>query len=80
MTQLKKRFPGIRIAVIAHGDYWDECIYVTKIKDFCSDTESICDFVKKVKATRKHPIVACKTYIASFLGLGMRLCKAMVVT
>ena len=62
MTQLK-RFPGIRIAIIAHGDYWDECIYVTKIKDFSSDAESICDFVKKVKATRKHnlkPIVACK--------------------
>jgi hypothetical protein len=43
---------GIRIAIIAHGDYCDEGhSYVTKILDFTSDEKKISDFIQGVEPT-----------------------------
>lgn len=41
----------IRIAVIAHGDYCDERVYVTKALDFTSDPKTFESFVRDVKQT-----------------------------
>lgn len=45
-------FPGIRISVIAHGDYCDEASsYVVKWIDFGATLPEICDFVKNAERT-----------------------------
>lgn len=52
VKRLKEAIPGIRIAIIAHGDYCDSTTtYVTKIKDFTTDAKQICSFVENVGAT-----------------------------
>lgn len=56
MSETVKRLlhdiPGIRISVIAHGDYCDaSSTYVTKTMDFSSDEKKLCDFVNNVTAT-----------------------------
>jgi len=51
VKRLQKEIPGIRIAVIAHGDYWDSHTYVTKIMDFSTDGNKLCDFVQNVQGT-----------------------------
>ena len=43
--------PGLRIAIIAHGDYCDTDTYVTKILDFSTDKNKIQSFVKNIGAT-----------------------------
>ncbi len=52
VTRLMKEIPGIRIGVIAHGDYCDKgSTYVTKALDLTDDVEKICRFVERVEAT-----------------------------
>jgi hypothetical protein len=51
VTRLFKDLPGIRIGVIAHGDYCDSKIYVTKHQALSAKPEPIVKFVEKVKAT-----------------------------
>lgn len=52
MKRLQQEIPGIRIAIIAHGDYCDRnWRYVTKIVDFTTDSKKLCTFVEKVEAT-----------------------------
>ena len=51
VKRLFKDLPGIRIGVIAHGDYCDKNIYVTKHLALGSKPEPIVKFVEKVKAT-----------------------------
>lgn len=52
VTRLLNEIPGIRIGIIAHGDYCDAgSTYVTKILDLCGDVDEICNFVQNVKAT-----------------------------
>ena len=51
VKRLQKEIPGIRIAVIAHGDYWDTHTYVTKIMDFSTDGKKLCDFIQNVEGT-----------------------------
>ena len=51
VKRLQKEIPGIRIAVIAHGDYWDTHTYVTKIMDFSTDGNKLCDFIQNVEGT-----------------------------
>ena len=53
VQRLQREIPGIRIAVIAHGDYCDASTYVTKIVDFTTDGKKLCDFVQKVQGTGK---------------------------
>lgn len=52
VTRLLDEIPGIRIGIIAHGDYCDAGKpYVTKIFDLSGDVELICDFVQNVEPT-----------------------------
>ena len=53
VKRLQKEIPGIRIAIIAHGDYCDSYTYVTKILDFTTDEKKLCSFVENVQATGK---------------------------
>lgn len=52
VTRLLDEIPGIRIGIIAHGDYCDAGrTYVTKHFDLSGDADKICDFVQTVQAT-----------------------------
>src|SRR5215208_1969402 len=51
IKRLVKDLPGIKIGVIAHGDYCDSKIYVTKHLPLTAKAEPIVKFVEKVKAT-----------------------------
>jgi hypothetical protein len=52
VSRLMKEIPGIRIGVIAHGDYCDEgSTYVTKSLDLTDDKDAIVRFVERVEAT-----------------------------
>jgi len=52
VTRLLDEIPGIRIGIIAHGDYCDAgSTYVTKKLDLSGDVDVICDFVQNVEAT-----------------------------
>lgn len=52
VTKLFKEVEGIRIGVIAHGDYCDEkSTYITKMLDFTTDTNKLVHFVNNVSST-----------------------------
>ncbi|KAH9509178.1 hypothetical protein Btru_049308 [Bulinus truncatus] len=51
IQRLQADIPGIRIAVMAHGDYCDTDTYVTKWIDFTTDVVKLCDFVRTVEKT-----------------------------
>ena len=52
VSRLLNEIPGIRIGIIAHGDYCDaKNTYVTKIFDLSGDVDEICDFVQNVEPT-----------------------------
>jgi len=52
VTRLSEEIPGIRIGIIAHGDYCDAgSTYVTRRLDLTSDVSSICQFVEHVEPT-----------------------------
>ena len=52
VSRLMKEIPGIRIGIIAHGDYCDEgSSYVTKILDLTDDQGAITRFVERVGPT-----------------------------
>jgi hypothetical protein len=52
VKRLMKEIPGIRIGIIAHGDYCDAgSTYVTKALDLTSDGDAIVRFVEKVGPT-----------------------------
>lgn len=52
VTRLSEEIPGIKIGVIAHGDYCDKgSTYVTKQFDLSKDVAAICNFVEKVGPT-----------------------------
>lgn len=52
VKKLFKDIPGIRIGIIAHGDYCDAGHpYVTKMLDICDDKDKIIDFVENVEPT-----------------------------
>ena len=60
VTRLFREIPGIRIGVIAHGDYCDAGdTYVTKLFDLSSDPKAICSFVEKVGATHGGDAPEC---------------------
>ena len=61
VQRLQREIPGIRIAVIAHGDYCDASTYVTKIVDFTTDGKKLCNFVQNVQGTGKLLISLTKT-------------------
>ncbi|XP_060069075.1 uncharacterized protein LOC132549169 [Ylistrum balloti] len=52
IQRLQADIPGIRIGVIAHGDYCDKDVfYLTQELDFCTDVVELCNFVKGVGGT-----------------------------
>ena len=51
IKRLKREIPGIRLAIIAHGDYCDADTYVTKIQNFTEDENTLCKFVENVSST-----------------------------
>ncbi len=52
MRRLLRDIPGIRIGVLAHGDYCDyRHSYVVKTQDLTSDVNVLCDFVEDVPST-----------------------------
>ncbi len=52
VTRLAEEIPGIRIGIIAHGDYCDKgSSYVTKALDLTPDADAICKFVENVGPT-----------------------------
>jgi len=52
VSRLMKEIPGIRIGVIAHGDYCDAgSTYVTKILDLTDDANAVVRFVDRVGQT-----------------------------
>jgi len=52
ITRLLDEIPGIRIGIIAHGDYCDaKTTYVIKTLDLSGDVDTICNFVQNVEAT-----------------------------
>jgi hypothetical protein len=52
VARLTKEIPGIRIGIIAHGDYCDEgSTYVTKVLDLTDDKDAIVRFVERVEPT-----------------------------
>jgi von Willebrand factor type A domain len=52
IARLLNEIPGIRIGIVAHGDYCDAgSPYVTKHIDLSGDVDTICDFVQNVEAT-----------------------------
>ncbi|XP_033752810.1 uncharacterized protein LOC117336410 [Pecten maximus] len=52
IQRLQADIPGIRIGVIAHGDYCDKDVfYLTKELDLCSDVVELCNFVKETEGT-----------------------------
>jgi hypothetical protein len=52
VTRLLDEIPGIRIGIIAHGDYCDAgSTYVTKHLDLSGDVATICNFVENVEPT-----------------------------
>jgi hypothetical protein len=52
VKRLFKDIPGIRVGIIAHGDYCDAGDpYVTKTLDICEDVAGICHFIKNVEPT-----------------------------
>lgn len=52
VTRLMKEVPGIRIGIIAHGDYCDAgSTYVTKALDLTDDGAAVCRFVDRVGPT-----------------------------
>ncbi len=52
VTRLINEVPGMRIGIIAHGDYCDAgSTYVTKKFDLSGDVDAICNFVQNVEPT-----------------------------
>jgi hypothetical protein len=52
VARLAKEIPGIRIGIIAHGDYCDAgSTYVTKVLDLTDDKDAIVRFVERVEPT-----------------------------
>jgi hypothetical protein len=52
ITRLLDEIPGIRIGIIAHGDYCDAgSTYVTKHLNLSGDIDLICNFVQSVEPT-----------------------------
>jgi hypothetical protein len=60
VKRLFKDIPGIRIGIIAHGDYCDaRSTYVTKMLDISDNQGKIVDFVKHVEPTDGGDFAEC---------------------
>lgn len=51
MRKLKSDIPGIRMGVIAHGDYDTDHTYILKHENLTDDVDRLCQFVQNAKGT-----------------------------
>ncbi|KAL4235124.1 hypothetical protein ACF0H5_006762 [Mactra antiquata] len=51
MKKLKKDIPGIRIGVIAHGDYDTDHTYIIEYENLTDNVERLCQFVSSARGT-----------------------------
>ena len=64
VNRLFKDIKGIRIGIIAHGDYCDEhTTYITKMLDLNVDKNKICHFVRNVEATHGGDFPECYEFV-----------------
>ncbi|KAH3751501.1 hypothetical protein DPMN_186062 [Dreissena polymorpha] len=50
-TRLISDIPGIRIGIIANGDYCDSEVYVVRYFDLTTDVNALCEFASNVPQT-----------------------------
>jgi hypothetical protein len=83
VNRLTKEVPGIRIGIIAHGDYCDKGrTYVTKHLDLTDKAADICKFVETVKATGGGDLPECYELVlheAQSLDWSKDAARAMVL-
>lgn len=58
-ARLFREIPNLRIGIIAHGDYCDTRIYVTKHLQLTNDANAVSYFVKNVEATHGGDAPEC---------------------
>ncbi|KAL4235119.1 hypothetical protein ACF0H5_006757 [Mactra antiquata] len=51
MKKLKKDIPGIRMGVIAHGDYDTDHTYIIEYENLTDNVERLCQFVSSARGT-----------------------------
>lgn len=82
-ADLLDKIPGMRISIIAHGDYCDEkSSYLMKFVDFTSDKAKIIDFVTKVGTTGGGDAPEAYEYVlreAQKLSWDSEKCRALVM-
>jgi hypothetical protein len=83
VTRLFEEIPGIRIGIIAHGDYCDErTSYVTKHLDLTGDLDGLCHFVEHVEPTGGGDAPECYELVlheAQSLGWSKPATKVLVL-
>jgi hypothetical protein len=62
--KLFSEIPGLRIAVITHGDYCDGSKVITQ-KDFSTDVDNVCRFIENAPATSGGDADECYEYVLS---------------
>jgi hypothetical protein len=83
VTRLVKEVRGIRIGIIAHGDYCDkDSTYVTKQLNLTDNADAICKFVTKVEPTGGGDAPECYELVlheAQSLAWSPKATKVMVL-
>jgi hypothetical protein len=83
VTRLAEEIHGIRIGIIAHGDYCDEGrSYVTQTLDLTSNADAICRFVEQVGQTGGGDYPECYELVlheAQALSWSPKASKALVL-
>ena len=81
-TDLLKKIPGIRIALIAHGDYHKESGYLMKQCDFTTDIKKLTDFVNSADRTCGGDLPEAYEYVlreSQKLSWDSEKCRALVM-
>lgn len=82
-SELLDKIPGMRICIIAHGDYCDEkSSYLMKFVDFTSDKKKIVDFITNVGTTGGGDAPEAYEYVlreAQKLSWDSEKCRALVM-
>lgn len=64
VTRLFKEVSGVRIGIIAHGDYCDEkSTYITTTLDFTTDESKLVHFINNVKSTGGGDWAECYEFV-----------------
>lgn len=64
IQRLQSDISGIRIGVIAHGDYCDKDVfYLTKEIDLCQNVAELCQFVQDIEGTGGGDADECYEYV-----------------